>query len=111
MELLDYVPVYRTPAGTGGGWVRALTLRTSRPRRGRRLVMPTMTIERVRAFNGLDVLVTRNGGLFEAEGVDLRIAALPPSVPGGPNRCMPLCLFGQFPTVAGEPGSTTRACS
>jgi len=23
MELLDYVPVYRTPAGTGGGWAFA----------------------------------------------------------------------------------------
>jgi hypothetical protein len=40
--------------------------------------MATMTIERVRAFNGLDVLVARDEGLFEAEGVDLRIAALPP---------------------------------
>ena len=34
----------------------------------------TMTIERVRAFNGLDVLVARDEGLFEAEGLDLRIA-------------------------------------
>jgi hypothetical protein len=93
MELLDYVPVYRTPAGMGGGWVRALALRASRPRKGRRLVMPAMTIERVRAFNGLDVLVARDEGLFEAEGVDLRIEALPPSVPGGPNRCMPRELF------------------
>ena len=40
--------------------------------------MATMTIERVRAFNGLDVLVARDEGLFAAEGVDLRIAALPP---------------------------------
>jgi hypothetical protein len=23
MELLDYVPVYRSPAGTGGGWAFA----------------------------------------------------------------------------------------
>jgi hypothetical protein len=38
-----------------------------------------MTIERVRAFNGLDVLVARDEGLFEAEGLDLRIVALPPS--------------------------------
>ena len=37
----------------------------------------TMTIERVRAFNGLDVLVARDEGLFAAEGLDLRIA--PPS--------------------------------
>jgi hypothetical protein len=41
--------------------------------------MMTMTIERVRAFNGLDVLVGRDEGLFEAEGLDLRIAALPPA--------------------------------
>jgi hypothetical protein len=41
--------------------------------------MLTMTIERVRAFNGLDVLVGRDEGLFEAEGLDLRIAALPPA--------------------------------
>ena len=38
----------------------------------------TMTIERVTAFNGLDVLVARDEGLFAAEGLDLRIAALPP---------------------------------
>jgi len=38
-----------------------------------------MTIERVLAFNGLDVLVARDEGLFEAEGLHLRIAALPPS--------------------------------
>ena len=41
--------------------------------------MKTMTIERVRAFNGLDVLVGRDEGLFEAEGLDLRIVALPPA--------------------------------
>jgi hypothetical protein len=40
----------------------------------------TMTIEPVLAFNGLDVLVARDEGLFEAEGLDLRIA---PRVPGG----------------------------
>jgi len=38
----------------------------------------TMTIERVLAFNGLDVLVARDEGLFAAEGLDLRIAALAP---------------------------------
>ena len=38
----------------------------------------TMTIEQVRAFNGLDVLVARDEGLFAEEGLDLRIAALPP---------------------------------
>jgi len=37
----------------------------------------TMTIESVRAFNGLDVLVARDEGLFAAEGLDLRIATLP----------------------------------
>jgi hypothetical protein len=37
-----------------------------------------MTIERVRAFNGLDVLVALDEGLFRAEGLDLRIAALSP---------------------------------
>jgi hypothetical protein len=37
----------------------------------------TMTIERVLAFNGLDVLVARDEGLFGAEELDLRIAALP----------------------------------
>ncbi|HEY7541176.1 MAG TPA: hypothetical protein VIF11_13595 [Methylomirabilota bacterium] len=36
--------------------------------------MLAMTIERVRAFNGLDVLVARDEGLFTAEGLDLRIA-------------------------------------
>jgi hypothetical protein len=40
--------------------------------------MATMTIERVLAFNGLDVLVARDEGLFGAEGLDLRIKALPP---------------------------------
>ena len=41
--------------------------------------MMTMTIERVRAFNGLDVLVARDEGVFGAEDVDLRIVALPPA--------------------------------
>jgi hypothetical protein len=41
--------------------------------------MTTLTIERVLAFNGLDVLVARDEGLLVAEGLDLRIAALPPS--------------------------------
>ena len=35
--------------------------------------MAAMTIERVAAFNGLDVLVARDEGLFAAEGLDLRI--------------------------------------
>jgi hypothetical protein len=37
-----------------------------------------LTIERVSAFNGLDVLVARDEGLFEAEGLDLRIAVPAP---------------------------------
>ena len=39
----------------------------------------TMTIEQVRAFNGLDVLVAQDEGLFAAEGLDLRIATLAPA--------------------------------
>jgi hypothetical protein len=42
----------------------------------------TMTIERVRAFNGLDVLVANDEGLFAAEGLDLRIA---PAVADAPS--------------------------
>mgnify|MGYP003395464898 CR=1 FL=1 len=38
----------------------------------------TMTIEQVRAFNGLDVLVARDGGFFVEEGLDLRMVALAP---------------------------------
>jgi hypothetical protein len=34
----------------------------------------SMTFEPVSAFNGLDVLVARDEGLFLAEGLDLRIA-------------------------------------
>ena len=37
-----------------------------------------LTIERVSAFNGLDVLVARDEGLFAAEGLDLRIAVPAP---------------------------------
>jgi hypothetical protein len=43
--------------------------------------MLAMTIERVRAFNGLDVLVARDEGLFAAEGLDLRIAPAPADAP------------------------------
>ena len=39
----------------------------------------TMTIERVMAFNGLDVLVARDEGLFATEGLDLRIAMPAPA--------------------------------
>lgn len=38
----------------------------------------SMTIEPVRAFNGLDVLVARDEGLFAAEGLELRIATPAP---------------------------------
>ena len=38
----------------------------------------TMTIETVRAFTGLDVLVARDEGFFAEEGLDLRIAPLRP---------------------------------
>ena len=38
----------------------------------------TMVIEPVRAFNGLDVLVARDEGLFAAAGLDLRFARLQP---------------------------------
>jgi hypothetical protein len=34
----------------------------------------TLTIEPVSPFNGLDVLVARDEGLFTEEGLDLRIA-------------------------------------
>ena len=34
----------------------------------------TLTIESISAFNGLDVLVARDEGLFAAEGLDVRIA-------------------------------------
>ena len=43
------------------------------------MTMMTMMIERVRAFNGLDVLVARDEGLFAAEGLDLRIATPAPA--------------------------------
>jgi ABC-type nitrate/sulfonate/bicarbonate transport system substrate-binding protein len=34
----------------------------------------TLTIESISAFNGLDVLVARDAGLFAAEGLDVEIA-------------------------------------
>jgi hypothetical protein len=53
--------------------------------------MATMTVERVMAFNGLDVLVARDEGLFAEEGLDFRIASLAPeqtrsSAEGSLNR-------------------------
>ncbi len=38
----------------------------------------SLTIESVRAFNGLDVLVALDEGLFAEEGLDLRIAMRAP---------------------------------
>ena len=38
----------------------------------------TMVIEPVRAFNGLDVLVARNDGLFAVEGLNLQFASPQP---------------------------------
>jgi hypothetical protein len=35
----------------------------------------TMVIEPVRAFNGMDVLVARDEGLFEAEGLTVQFAS------------------------------------
>lgn len=37
-------------------------------------MLKTMVIEPVRAFNGLDVLVARDEGLFAAEGLEVRFA-------------------------------------
>jgi hypothetical protein len=42
-------------------------------------MMKTMVIEPVSAFNGMDVLVARDEGLFVAEGLDLRIISRQPS--------------------------------
>jgi hypothetical protein len=42
-------------------------------------MMQTMVIEPVSAFNGMDVLVARDEGLFAAEGLDLRLASRQPS--------------------------------
>ncbi len=41
-------------------------------------MLKTMIIEPVRPFNGLDVFVARDEGLFEAEGLDLQIASRGP---------------------------------
>ena len=42
-------------------------------------MMKAMVIEPVRAFNGLDVLVARDEGLFAAEGLDLQFARPQPN--------------------------------
>jgi hypothetical protein len=39
----------------------------------------TRVIEPVSAFNGMDVLVARDEGLFAAEGLDLRITSRQPN--------------------------------
>jgi hypothetical protein len=41
-------------------------------------MLKTMVIEPVRAFNGLDVLVARDAGLFAAEGLEVQLASHPP---------------------------------
>lgn len=41
-------------------------------------MMKTMVIEPVRAFNGMDVLVAHDEGLFAAAGLDLQIASRRP---------------------------------
>ena len=38
----------------------------------------TMVIEPVSAFNGMDVLVAHDEGLFAAEGLDLQVASRQP---------------------------------
>ena len=60
--------------------------------------MMTMTIERVRAFNGLDVLVARDEGLFAAEGLDLRIAPASPDAPSTTDGTLthPVSIQGQL---------------
>ena len=42
-------------------------------------MMKTMIIEPMSAFNGMDVLVARDEGLFIAEGLDLRFASRQPN--------------------------------
>jgi hypothetical protein len=42
-------------------------------------MMKTMIIEPVSAFNGMDVLVARDEGLFAAAGLDLQFASRLPS--------------------------------
>jgi hypothetical protein len=41
-------------------------------------MLKTMVIEPVRAFNGLDVLVARDEGLFTAEGLEVQLASHQP---------------------------------
>jgi hypothetical protein len=57
-----------------------------------------MTIERVRAFNGLDVLVALDEGLFAAEGLDLRIAPAAVDAPSTANGTLaqPVSVQGRL---------------
>ncbi|WP_089937188.1 hypothetical protein [Candidatus Entotheonella palauensis] len=41
-------------------------------------MLKPMVIEPVRAFNGMDVLVARDEGLFAAEGLDVQFASREP---------------------------------
>ena len=41
-------------------------------------MLKTMVIEPVRAFNGMDVLVARDEGLFAAEGLEVQFATPQP---------------------------------
>jgi hypothetical protein len=60
--------------------------------------MTAMTIERVRAFNGLDVLVARDEGLFAAEGLDLRMAPSAVDAPSTANGTLtqPVSVQGKL---------------
>ncbi len=60
--------------------------------------MTVMTIERVRAFNGLDVLVARDEGLFVAEGLDLQIAPAAVDAPSTANGTLtqPVSVQGKL---------------
>jgi hypothetical protein len=60
--------------------------------------MMTMTIERVRAFNGLDILVAKDEGLFAAEGLDLRIAPSAADAPSTADGTLvkPVSIQGQL---------------
>src|SRR5260370_13309458 len=56
---------------------------------GRAAMAMTMTIERVIAFMGLDLLVAKDEGLFAAEARHLRAAPLPPLQPRSAARESP----------------------
>lgn len=58
----------------------------------------SLTIESVRAFNGLDVLVARDEGLFSEEGLTLRIITRPP----GEGRDAATATLTQPSTAQGQ---------